>query len=174
MKPIITTICLFVSLGTMIFAIWPEYQDLRESMITADAKEQDLENMIAYNQSLKTMINSFNNGYNDKIKKINSGVPEDHYVPSLFSEIRRISYKTGVRIEGVGDFSVAELSDKPNIKEIEINFNLEGDYPNFKSFISELESSTRIISIKNLNIENSRQEESHLLNYAVTLLTYSY
>ena len=175
MKPIITTICLISSIVLMVFFTWPEYTELREAMNIAEVKESDLENFRDYHQTIEAMITNLENDYSDDVKKMKDGVPDDHYIPSLFAELRRTSYRTGVRIEGIGDFDGVDFMDLPEIKAIEVSFNIEGSYPNFKNFISELENNARIISIENLTMDRSGDREyAQPLTYSVTLLTYSY
>lgn len=175
MKPIITIICLVGSIALMFFGIWPEYTELRESMELADVKEADLENFREYHQTIEAMMTNLETDYADDLQKMQDGVPDDHYVPSFFAELRRASYRTGVQIESIGDFDEVEFMELPEIEAVEISFAVEGAYPNFKNFISELESSARIISVQNINMERAgERQEAQPLNYSVTLLTYSY
>ncbi len=172
MKPIITIICLFGSIALMFFGIWPEYSELREHMELADVKEQDLENFREYHQTIEAMMTNLETDYADELQKMKDGVPDDHYVPSFFAELRRTSYRTGLRIESIGDFTETEFTELPEVEAIEISFSAEGAYPNFKNFISELENSARIISVQNVSMDNAG--EGQPLNYSITLLTYSY
>ena len=174
MKPIITIICLVGSLGILFFAAWPEYQELRESMAYADVKEEDLQNMINYNQTLESIVSRIENDYEDQFNKVKESIPDDHYMPSFFAELRRISYRTGVRVESLGNFSVGQ-GDR-EINEIETSLNVQGDYSNFKSFIKALERSGRIIEVESVSIEGASTDpdERSILRYNVQILTYSY
>ncbi len=176
MKPIITAICLIGSFSIMAFAIWPEYQDLRESIVRADVEEENLSNIINYNQTLEGITADLQNNYIEEMKKMESGIPDDHYVPSLFAEIRRASYRTGVRIEGMGDFSLNEFEERPQLIETEISFQVEGSYSNFKNFVEELKTNARIMSIESIRIDKrgTTSQDLQPLEYSVTILTYSY
>lgn len=175
MKAIITTICLISSFGLMFFAVWPEYTQLRQYIDQEKIKEKDLENMISYNQSLKGMVNGLQGDYKEKIKEVKSGIPNDHYIPSLLSEIKDLSYETGVKIINVGDFSINEYSAGENIKQVEIEIQVQGSYPNFKNFILRLENSIRIISVNSIRIEkSSRSSEEGVLESRLILRTYLY
>ena len=173
MKAIITTICLLGSFGLLLF-IWPEYQELRESMARAEVKEQDLENLTSYIDALNEMSARISSDYESDIEKMKDGIPDDHYIPSLFSELRRVSHSTGVRIERLGDFSQSEIEERAGLNEIEVSFTVQGGYSNFKNFILELEKNARIINLEAINIESTGSEDSRSLEYRVTILTYSY
>lgn len=163
------------SVVLMVFFAWPEYTELREAMKIAEVRETDLENFRNYHQTIEAMMGELETDYRQDVQKMQDGIPDDHYIPSLFAELRRISYRTGVRIDGFGEFSEVQFLELPEINGVEVSFNAEGAYPNFKNFISELESSARIINITNLRIERTRgQDVDQTLNYSVRLLTYSY
>ncbi len=176
MKPILTIIFLIVSFLIMFFLSWSEYQDLRQAMLESEIKNEDLNNMRIYNQLLEDLSGKLKDDYRNDLKKIIDGVPDDHYAPSLFSEIRRISYKTGVRVGRLGSFSVRNHSSRSDIREIEINFQVEGAYSNFKTFLSEIGKSARMMTIKQVRIEgrSSLEKRETLLEYSITIKTYSY
>lgn len=176
MKPIIATICIIGSLGILFFAAWPEYQDLRESMAYADVKGEDLQNMINYNQTMEAMVSSLETEYEGQIEKIEEGVPDDHYMPSFFAELRRMSYRTGVRIESLGNFTYRDYREREDLKEVEVSFQVQGSYSNFKNFINILQRSARIVEVESLAIEGVTEDsdEQSSLNYTIQILTYSY
>lgn len=174
MRPIIATICLIGSFALMGLVIWPEYKDLREAMIEAEIKEIDLQNMINYNQTMAAMADSLMTDYRDATKKLYNGVPNDHYVPSLFAEIRRASYRTGVRVKGIGDFSVSDHPEKKEIKITEVEFEVEGAYLNFKNFIKAINNSARIMEISTMHMERGPGDKGEPLDYRITLKAYSY
>lgn len=175
MKPIITTICLLGSFALIIFAIWPEYQDLRESMVEVEVKEEELNNIINYSQSIDEMTKALNSEYEEDYQKLKNGVPNDHYVPSLLSEIKDFSYQTGVRINNIGEFSQSDFSDIEDVQKIELELGVEGSYSNFKNFILSLKESARIIGFKSLSIKKkSSEDEESTLEYSLKLITYSY
>ncbi len=174
MRPIIATICLIGSFLLMGLVIWPEYQDLREAMVKAEIKEIDLQNMINYNQTMEAMAGALKIDYRGEVRKFEDGIPNDHYVPSLFAEIRRASYRTGVRVSGIGDFSTRAHPDRVEIKMTEINFSIEGAYSNFKNFIRELKSSARIMNVREITMGRGSGERGEPLDYRVTVRVYSY
>ncbi len=176
MKPILAIVFIFSSFLIMFFLSWPEYQGLREAMLESEIKTADLENMKNYNQIISNLYQKLKIDHREDVQKIKDGVPDDHYAPSLFAEIRRISYKTGVRVERLGDFSVRNHRNRAGIKEIEISFRVEGSYQNFKNFLSKINESARMMTIESLRIESSSTPEDRrsLLEYNVTIKTYSY
>lgn len=176
MKPIIATICIIGSLGILFFAAWPEYQDLREAMAYVDVKEDDLQNMINYNQTMEAMVTSLETDYKEQTEKIEKAIPDDHYMPSFFSELRRISYRTGVRIESLGEFSQASLEEREKIQEIETTFEVKGSYSNFKNFIDALQRSARVVEVESISIEGVSEDmdEQASLTYNIQILTYSH
>ncbi len=176
MKPILTIIFLIVSFLIMFFLSWPEYQDLRQAMLESDIKAEDLKNMKTYNQLLENLSGKLKNDYGDDLKMIIDGVPDDHYAPSLFSEIRRISYRTGVRVGTLGNFSIRNHPGRSDIRQIEINIQVEGAYSNFKTFLSEINKSARMMTIDQVRMEggSSLEERQRPLSYRLTIKAYSY
>ncbi len=177
MKGIITTILLIGSFAVMFFITWPEYQELRDFIAKAEVKETDLERMIDYNQSLDQMIARLNDDYEKDIKKIEDGVPDDHYVPSLFSEIKKSAQESGVKVENLTDFSEVDYEEKAKISQTEIDLQVEGGYSNFKLFINKLKNSARIITFKEITISKSPRatgEEANLLEYNLKIGVFSY
>lgn len=175
MKPLITIICLLGSFATMMFAIWPDYQELRSLIAEAESKEEDLNNIISYSQNIDEMVEALNGKYRNDFQKLKDGVPADHYVPSLLSKIKETSYKTGIRVNKIGDFEQANFEEINEIKKIEINLELEGPYNNFKNFIFNLKRSARVIGFESLTIRKKKEsKEDEILEYNLKLITYSY
>lgn len=173
MKAIITTICLLASLGISVFGVWPEFQDLQANMSKAEIKEIDLANRIGYNDIMKEMVNMLEGDYNRRVDTLTSSLPEDHYVPSLFATIKRIADQTDVTIANIGEFSVQEDQEDSNIKNIDIEITIEGTYQNFRSFIAQVENSSRIINLKSMNITRPPDNNSGE-SFKLVLETYSY
>jgi len=161
----------FVIMGLF---LWPEYQDLREAMIEAEIKDTDWQNMLNYSRSMDKMIEILNEEYEEEVKKMDDGIPDDHYIPSLFSEIRNASRASGIRVENIGSFSTRNHSEKDGITEIEISFAVRGDYLNFKNFLLRLENSARIKSIRGIRIDRIAGEDFDTLESNLTLITHSY
>ncbi len=152
---------------------WPEYQTLQDSMAEARVKETDLQNMVNYHQAMEGMAERLREDYEEEIKKIGDGIPDDHYVPSLFAEIRRMSYGSGVRVDGIGNFSVLREGGGEDLREVEISFNVEGSYSNFKSFVNQINNSARIKEIQEINIQRRPATAGiEFLNCNLTLTAY--
>lgn len=160
------------AVAILMILTWPEYQALQDSMAEAQVKETDLQNMVNYHQAMEGMAERLREDYDEEIKKIGDGIPDDHYVPSLFAEIRRMSYGSGVRVEGIGNFSLSRGGGE-GLREVNISFNVEGSYSNFKSFVNRINNSARIKEIQEINIQRRPTTAGiEFLNYNLTLTAY--
>ncbi len=174
MRFIIAIICFIGSLGMIFLIILPEQQNLRTIIVDADVVELDIENINRHERIVNEMAKRITTDYKEGIEKAKGGVPDDHYTPSFFSELRRASYRTGIRIETLGDFSNREHPHIEGIVETEISFQAEGSYRNFKNFIQELERFARVANITEIAIDgDATEDESGSPTYQLSLLIYS-
>jgi Tfp pilus assembly protein PilO len=123
------------------------------------------------------MITKLDTEHKKDIKKIEDGVPDDHYIPSLFSEIKKIAQETGVKVENLTDFSESEYEKKASIGQTEIDLQVEGGYSNFKLFLEKLKKSARIITFKEIIIKKpsaADEEKTSILEYSLKIGVFSY
>ncbi len=155
--------------------VWPEYEDLRETMVEAETTETELDNLVNFHDSMDEMVWKFEDEYSEEIKIIEDGVPEDHYAPSFFKLIDDTAENTGIRIESLGSFDINSADGPRDLSEVEISLSAEGGYANFKNFISRLSNKARLISINNLAIETRREDDEETLlpiQYNLDLVIY--
>jgi Tfp pilus assembly protein PilO len=64
------------------------------------------------------------------------------------------------------------LEDKPEIRKTELSFQVQGSYINFINFLTKIESSVRIIQVKNISFFSP--EEGDLFAFDLGISAYSY
>jgi len=174
MRSILAIIFLIGAILILLLVTWPEYRDLRTSMVEIEIRREERENLINHHQALDEISEKLLKNYKEKMTKLEDGIPDDHYAPSLFVELREISHRSGVRIGSLGDFSFREDEER-GISEVEISLSVEGGYSNFKNFVSRLERSARIMNIKDISITRVGEiDVVRPMDYSLTFTAYSY
>jgi Tfp pilus assembly protein PilO len=103
--------------------------------------------------------------FNEAIKnQIEIMVPKSVEEVLLLSELREISDKSGVAMEDLG------VKDK-GMGEYSVNFTIKSTYANFKKFMMVYEKSMRLLTLKGVSFDPSK-DESAIVKFNVSLSTY--
>jgi Tfp pilus assembly protein PilO len=105
--------------------------------------------------------------YQEEISKIDSALPEDPSLPSLFDFLQKLSSQSGLLLENVGS---GNFSEEGKLKKWTVALKLKGDYPLFKNFISTLEKSARLIKVEKVSLSSEKESSS----FDITISVYSY
>ncbi|GEM_PF-6228567 len=175
MKRIIITIILFLGfLGIFFGLTWQEYQELKNNLATSRVRQTDIDNKINYSLGMEEITRTLKRDYEQEDEKLAASLPDDHYVPSLLSNMEDISRASGMAIDHFGGFDVHEYEEAPHLNRIELDIALQGGYENFKYFTSGLESLSRTVSLREIRIERTQAENGAALDYSIIIDTFSY
>lgn len=150
-KPIILFIVFLGVVLIGIFLIWPEYQKLTNLQVQVKEKKEELKAKEQYIAMLRNAVEEFKK-YDAEIAKINSALPSDPDLPSLFEFLQKTSSQNGLILKGLGGFLTASDGQNPNMKETRLDFSVSGPYPSFKNFLASLEKSSRLIDVESINL----------------------
>jgi len=99
-------------------------------------KRQEFETSDRYFQEILKTSERLKN-YQEEISKVDSALPEDPSIPSLFNFLQKSSAQSGLLLENIGSIGVKE---EGKLKKWTTNLKLKGDYSSFKNFVSILEN----------------------------------
>ena len=171
-KSIIIIICLIVAVPLAVTVIWPQYQDFQLKQFQIEEKNKGLQNRQEYYQELARISEELK-GYPEELSKVDSALPPEASLPSLFNVLQKKASESGLILSKVD--SVSEIPSKENqdIKEYNLDIFLIGSYPALKNFLLSLENSARLVEVKEASFSSSVDEKSPLV-FKLTLKFHSY
>lgn len=201
-KNLIVVISLFLSLIIGAFLIWPKYQELALVQAEIERQSSELRNRESYLEDLRSVSSKLEE-HKDNFSKIDSALPSEISLPSLFNFIQQKASENGlflkeIKLAGIQDFSLTkelaaktepveeypaqgvsfqpsavQSAEKTGIKKIVMSCSLTGSYPAFKTFLSAVEKSARFVEVKNISFSASKEKETPF-SFNLTVETYSY
>jgi Tfp pilus assembly protein PilO len=158
----------FLLISALLFFlfIFPKKTSLSILNSELSQKRQEFETSDKYFQEVLKTSEKLRN-YQEEISKIDSALPEDPSIPSLFNFLQSSSSQSGLLLENIGSISVKE---EGKLKKWTTNLRLKGDYSSLKNFISTVERSARLIRIEKISLSSEGETPS----YNLTISFFSY
>jgi len=158
----------FLLISALLFFlfIFPKKTSLSILNSELSQKRQEFETSDKYFQEVLKTSEKLRN-YREEISKIDSALPDDPSIPSLFNFLQKSSSQAGLLLENIGSISVKE---EGKLKKWTTNLRLKGDYSSLKNFISTLERSARLIRIEKISL--SSEEEPPSYNLTISFFSY--
>ena len=174
-KIIATGLSIAVTIALVAGLILPKYRSLRGGQAEAEAKQQEVQNKKKYYQSVANASKELEK-YAESVSKINSALPEEVPVPTIFDFFQKKASESGLTLKGLGQFAGTPLSNNQKIKVYNLSMELAGSLSNFKNFLSVLEKSARIIEVEKISFSSpsSEKEKDPLFNFSMGAKFYSY
>ena len=166
---IIACFLLAVIFGAVV--LWPKFQEIERIEGDIAWKERELQRQEVYFSGLRETKDELRR-YQEQLTKIDSALPDDPSLPSLFNFLQKISSESGLILVEIGPAIVSFLEEKPEIKETKFSLELAGSYPSFKVFLARLEKSARIIEIE--EVVFSSPEDGELFTFNLRIKVHSY
>jgi Tfp pilus assembly protein PilO len=158
----------FILISALLFFLFiiPKQSSISALDLELSQKRKELESVQIYFQEI---LNTFEKlkSYQDQLSKIDSALPQDPSIPSIFDFFQKSSAQAGIFFENVGPISYKE---EGKLKKWTTTLKLKGDYFSFKNFLSNLEKSARLIKVDKISL--SLEGES--LSFILTLSFFSY
>ncbi len=168
---IVTVVCFFLVLLFGAGFFWPKYQALSGLQKGIEERTVQLQHKEKYFSGLKD-IQAELKKYETELSKIDSALPSNPSLPSLFSFIQKTSSQSGLVLKGISPFAISAAEGAPKIKTIQFSLQVSGSYQSFKNFLSILEKSARIIEVENISF--SSPEEGDLFTFNLNIKVHSY
>ena len=174
-RPLAIIIGLVISLILVVGFAFPKYQDLKLLKSKIKAKEVELQiekNYFSEIGKAKEKLKKFE----EEISKINSALPPDPYLPSLCNFLQLAASQNGLVLKKIMPSLTGLLGEEKGfssqIKETGMNLTVAGDYSAFKSFISNLEKTARMIELESISFSSSEKEAP--IDFNLKIKVYSY
>lgn len=155
-----TIVFLGFALLVIILLVSPQYQNWRFSSIRLKefkkAEERQREHFNNLRQSWENLEK-----YRSSLLKINTALPESANLPELLNFIQKLAGQVGLSLKKINSIETKKASSS-TIKETRIEINLTGSYPAFKSFLTSIEKSARLIEVESINFSYPTEMEKKL------------
>lgn len=154
-----------------VLVLWPKFQELeivRGNIEEKKAELQAKEEYVLRLDELKVKLKE----HQEEISKINTALPVNPSLPSLFNFLQKASSESGLILTEISPFTISSSEDFANLKEAIFSIKVSGSYSSLKNFISILEKSARLIEVENLSLSLGGEGESPAFN--LRLKTFSY
>lgn len=175
--------------------LWPQYQKFGEARWQVKMNKSDRDNQEEYYSHLENLSKDLTN-YQEQISKIITAIPSGSDIPALLNFLSNAGNKNGMSFKKINSFSVSQFntgnrpdqikavsnsaagggSISPRLKEIFIDFDVGGEYKDFKNFISTLEKSARMIEIESISLKRgiTKLETGNELTFNFKIKTFYY
>jgi len=169
--PIIIAVCFLLFLILGVGLILPKYQELKNIQTTIAEKEAELQYKQQYFSDLSDIKTELDE-YEEELSKIDSALPSGPSLPSLFNFLQKTGSQSGVVLKGISPFTTISREESKT-KKTEFSLEISGDYASFKSFISSLEKSARLMEIENISFSLPKESGS-LFTFNIKIAVSSY
>ena len=145
-----------LSLLLIFVLVLPAYQDLNALNQKIIEKEVSLQSQTDYFEELQNIEDRLE-GTEDAFKKINSAIPQGNDLANLMHYFQISAGRSRVSIKNMSP-SLALSDQARKIQSSRVNLVLSAYYPDFKSFLSIIERSSRLIEVEEINFQEPREE----------------
>ena len=168
---IITVAFFLVSLAVIVFILWPSFQELQIVREEVRGKKIEVETKEEYFLKLGEIRTQLR-GYEDDLAKINSALPNNPSLPSLFNYLQKTASASGLVLESISDFTTSPSKDFPALRETSFGIGVSGSYFSFKNFLSTLEKSARLIRVESISFSGGGEGDLFLFNLRIKVYSY--
>jgi len=157
-----------------IFILIPKYQDYKNLERQVNETNTQLRNKEDYYSDIENNFQELNN-YQEALAKVDSALPEDAFLPSLFRFLGNQASQSGLIMKDVkaGQAQLnQEGSETSDVGVVPVSITLSGAYPSFESFLENVEKSARLIEVKTVAIKPGQQKDS--LDFILSIKTQYY
>lgn len=165
---IIITLFLVLVLGVVL--IWPQYQTLKALPKNIKEKEAQLQYKKIYFSEL-SQIKAELEQYELALSKIDSALPPDLSLPSIFNFLQKASSQSGLVLKAISPVNTSPSEEISTASETKFSISVVGAYSSFKDFLSTLEKSARLIEVENISF-SSPSEPSLTFNLRIKVFSY--
>ncbi len=164
----IIIICFLSTILLGAFLLYPKYQNFVVFEKQIKTKENELQSKQEYLSNLSENSEQLKK-YQEKLLVIDNALPSTFSLPSLFDLLQKIASQNGLIVK---DMNSSYVTNPERIQEVRVNLKVVGLYSSFKSFMSVLEKSARMIEIESFSF--STPQEGEIFDFILTMKTYSY
>jgi len=168
-KSIIALGLILIIVAIIALVLYPSFQDLQISRQRVEEKKREIEREKEYLASLTRTKNNLAN-YQDQVDLIEAALPDNPSIPSLLNYINKIS--SPLRLQEIDGFETFPSESFSGLEETVISLKFSGSYNGLKSFISNIEKSSRLIKVESIYFSNEDAQDT--FSSELDLKVYSY
>lgn len=121
-----------------------------------------------------TILEEYNSIPEEDIAKLNKIITNTYDSVAFANDLNNLATDFGLSVVGIKDSipnasnradAVVDSSNPTPFKTNIVNLSLTGDYDKFVSFLTNLESSLRLIDVKSLSVNSLKTDESKIDSY---------
>lgn len=167
---IIAAISFLIVIALAVLVLWPMFQELESVWGDIETGKMELQIKQEYVSKLDGIKEQLDEKRTE-ISRIQTTLPSNPSVPSLFNYLQRVSSEYGLILTEISPFSVSSSSSFTDLRETTFSIKASGSYSSIKDFISSLEKSARLIEVESISLSPG-QETAFEIN--LRLKTFSY
>jgi len=172
-------ILFFIALIIVVYLILPLFSDFSSLKKKLEIRKKEALTIENYYKDIHDNFNKLKE-YQESLEKIDSALPADFFLPSLFNYLQKASAESGVFLKGVNLSTLSgETVEEEGAKKVQeeyVSIELIGFYEGFKNFLKSVEKSSRLIEIEEVQItkEGKAALTEGLSTLNLLLKVYSY
>lgn len=157
-------------LGSTLAALFvlPHYRDWQKIKSEVFRQRAEIKNREDYFQNLETLKERLKS-YQEKLEIVDSSLPQDPGLPSLFEFLQAEASKNGLVLKRAEAGQDILVKDSLGMEKKTAYLELAGDYPGFKKFIREMEISSRLIQTETLSFSYPGEGDSFLFSLTISV-----
>jgi Tfp pilus assembly protein PilO len=162
-----------IILAAAYFFAYPQWTELgvnRDALAVAEAENQKIKQQEA---ELDNFLNQYK-AFDDELEKANKVLPiKETELHEVLANLDRYAVTSGVSLINLAINEGATKATDNTIAYLDLNINATGNYPSFRTFLLQTESSLRITDILSVTLTSSDQEGTgSTLQYLMTMRVY--
>lgn len=181
MKGLTPVILIAITIGLFIYYIRPQY----DQIAILQAEQQRYDDALSAAGELREIRNNLVNRYNSfsttDLRRLKKFLPEQIDDVRLVLDVTEIASENNISIEsldiqGSAQTNQGASSGRSNVANespvniLQMSFTFDATYGQFIDFITDLESSLRVLDITNLSFESGAG--TNVYTFSITLQTY--
>jgi len=174
-RPVLSIILIAISIGAFFSVINPRYEGIKVLQTENAEFDQALEKARELQSVRDDLLSRYNTFSTEELEKLEKILPDNVDNVRLILDLDSIASRYGMTIRKVSLTEkvnvVSEIQTANEIGEIELSFNVESSYGDFKKFIRDLEQSLRIVDISKLAFIQD-DDKGDGTDFKITIKTY--
>lgn len=151
----------FGSLFFVVIIILPSFSSFPSLRNQIEEKSKALKDLKVKSSRLNALLTS-QTSLKSSLKIVDTAIPSKDNVPTLMTEVQRIASDSGVILKalqfGSGSLSTSggssgRIASDKTLKRVMLQVIAEGSFANLQSFLKNIESASRIITVDNISFE---------------------
>lgn len=169
--PAVAILSLLLLILGGIFLWWPEYQKFTEEKAKLEAKITELKQKEEYYAGL-TSISAQLAQYEAELKKIDSALPTEPSIVTLFYFVQKTAAENGLILQDINQQTGGTGGEAKT--DISLSISVSGPYSALKNFLAALYNNIRLIDVELIKFTSPPEKTNDVFSVGLTLKTHSY